>query len=230
MNKSRLTKILLLGTSVSLLTGFGFGDLTKDIVPDVPDVTKCSGKKCQEQEVLKSTTKIIAIGIAAKLIKDMIISYSSKVTSNEDKTISAYKKRNGSLPNKAKVTMYKSSIQPGDVVHSGKVVLVASKLEAIRSKKSKNVDLKEKITIYDNENNKKVLKSVTKSVNAKNKRSGAFKNEFKFTLPVGMPQGLYPIKSVVLLNNKAIKPIKNNMQLVLNVISPDSYQIVALAK
>ena len=226
MNTGSLTKIAVLGSAISLLTGFGFGDLTKDIVPEV---TKCSGKKCQEQQGIKAATKIIAVGLAAKLIKEMVISFSSTTTSNEDKVIAKYKKKNGTLPNKAKVTLYKSSIQPGDVVHSGKVVLVASKLEAVRSKKSKAIDLKEKITIYDNENHKKVLKSVTKSVNGKNKRSGAFKNEFKFTLPVGMPQGVYPIKSVVLLNNKPVKPIKNSMQLVLNVISPDSYQIVALA-
>lgn len=229
MRLGNLQKLIVVGIAISLLSGFGLGDLTKKIKPNT---AKCEGKsnskKCKKREKMKAIGKVVIIGVAAKLIHDMAVSFKSTSTSSESKVINKYKKAFGKLPNDPVVTIYNSSLKPGEIVKVGKKVRVVSNLEVIRGIKSKDVVIQEKFSIYDNEDNTKVLKSITKPVNAKNKRSGAFKNEFKFTLPVGMPQGIYPIKSIVIVNNKEVKPAKNRMQLVLQVNSPDNYQIVAL--
>jgi len=195
MKKYKIRALLVTALSVSLMTGFGFGDLTKNILPDTD---KCKGKsaserkKCEKDENLKSVGKVAVIAGAAALIYEMTVGFKTEQTSSDSKVISNYKKKHKSLPNAPLVTQYKSSLKPGEVVKVGKEVLIVSSLEVVPSKKSNKVSIQEKISIYDNEDNSKVLKTLTKDVNSKTKKSGAFKNEFRFTLPVGMPQGVYP--------------------------------------
>jgi hypothetical protein len=222
--------------SISLLSAFDFGSVSKSIDKSVKDVTPkssdCSGSsnksKCKRTEVMKTGAQVVAIGLAAKLIYDMAVGFTSTPTKSEDQVVSAYRKKYGSLPKTPKVIVYNSSLKPGDVVTTGKKIRVVSNIEVVRSSKSRNVKVEEKFSIYDSEDNTKIMKSLVKPVKSKNKVSGAYKNEFSFTLPEGMPQGIYPIKSIAIVDGKEVKPTKNKMQLVLHIISPENYQIVAL--
>jgi len=229
MKRYKMRTLIVTTMAVSLLTGFGFGDLKKNVLPDTD---KCKGAsdphKCRKRENLKSAGKIAAIGVAAKLIYDMVISFNTKQTSSENNVVSKYKKKHKTLPDNPVLTSYKSSLKPGDVVKAGKEVLIVSNLEVVAGKKSSKVKIQEKIAIYDSEDNKKLLKELIKDVNSKTGKSGAFKNEFKFTLPVGMPQGIYPIKTLVVIDKKNQKEVKNKMQLVLEINADDEYRIVAL--
>ncbi|MFV1982575.1 MAG: hypothetical protein ACC657_03465 [Thiohalomonadales bacterium] len=232
MTASNLYKIILITLSISLLSAFDFGSVSKSIDKTVKDVapSDCSKSKnksnCEKGEAISTAGKVVAIGIAAKLIYDMAVSFTSTSTKSEDAVVSAYRKKYGKLPKTPKVTVYNSSLKPGDIVSVGKKVRVVSNIEVVRSEKSPDMVVEEKFSIYDSEDNSKVMKSLVKPV--KSKKSGGYKNEFVFTLPQGMPQGIYPIKSVAIVNGKEIKPAKNNMQLVLYFISPDKYQVVAL--
>jgi len=229
MKKYKMRALIVTALSVSLLTGFGFDDLKKNILPDTD---KCKGAadphKCRKNENLKSVAKVAAIGIAAKLIYDMVISFKTEQTSDEKKVANKYKKKHKALPDNPVLTSYKSSLKPGDVVKAGKEVLIVSNLEVVAGKKSSKVKIQEKIAIYDSEDNKKLLKELVKDVNSKTGKSGAFKNEFKFTLPVGMPQGVYPIKTLVVIDKKNQKVVDNKMQLVLEINADDEYRIIAL--
>lgn len=229
MKTKTLHKFMLVVVAMGLLTGFGLGDINKKLSPGGDD---CSGssdpKKCKKEHELKTAAKIAAIGIAAKLIADMIIDYRASQTSAEEQVVQDYKKKHQALPAEPEVVEYTSSVKPGEVVKAGKEVLISSHLVVVPGVNSKAIDIQEQITIYDNEKNDNTLKSLTKPVNEKSKKSGAFNNEFKFTLPVGMPQGVYPIKTLVTVNGKAAKPSSNKMQLVLNVDQDQRYQIVAM--
>lgn len=230
MKVSTLGKMMVIAAAMGLLTGFGLGDLNKALTPGSDDCSKAKDpKKCKKEQELKTGAKVLAVGVAAKLIHDMIIDYRSSQTKPEDQVVQEYKKTHPSLPNEPEVVAYTSSIKPGEVVKAGKEVLVNSSLVVVPGVNSKAIDIQEQIDIHDNEKNEKVLKTPTKSVNEKTKKSGAFNNEFKFTLPVGMPQGVYPIKTQVLVNGKAAKPTNNKMQLVLNVDRDSNYTIVAIA-
>ncbi|VAW61493.1 hypothetical protein MNBD_GAMMA11-2525 [hydrothermal vent metagenome] len=229
MKKYKMRTLIVAALSVSLLTGFGFGDLAKDILPDTDKCKNASDpKKCRKNEKLKSAAKIAAVGVAAKLIYDMVISFKTEQTTSESKVISSYKKKHKTLPDNPVLTSYKSSLKPGEVVKAGKEVLIVSSLEVVAGKKNSKVKIQEKIAIYDSEDNKKLLKELVKDVNSKTGKSGAFKNEFKFTLPVGMPQGIYPIKTLVVIDKKNQKEVKNRMQLVLEINADDEYRIIAL--
>lgn len=228
MKLNILHKLTLTVAAVGLLSGFGLGDISKKISSG----SDCSGssdpKKCEKEQELKTAAKVAAIGLAAKIIADMIIDYRASQTSGEEQVVQNYKKVHEILPPEPEVVEYTSSVKPGEIVKAGSEVMISSNLVVVPGAKSKSIDIQEQITIYDNEKNDKTLKSLTKPVNEKTKKSGAFKNEFKFKLPVGMPQGVYPIKTLVMVNGKASKPSDNKMQLVLNVDRNQEYQIVAV--
>lgn len=229
MKISLLYKSILVATSLGILTGFGLDDVHKKLSPGAEDCsTSPDPKKCKREQKLKGAGEVIAIGIAAKIIYDMVIDYRSSEISPEEQIVREYKKRHQTLPPEPEVLEYTSSIKPGDIVKAGKEVMIASNLVVVPGINSTVIDIQEQIEIYDNEKNDQLLKSLTKPVNEKTKKSGAFKNEFKFTLPTGMPQGVYPIKTLVTVNNVASKPSNNKMQLVLNVDKDSNYQIVAI--
>ncbi len=229
MKISNLFTAVVVVASLGLLTGFGLGDLDKKLSPNKEDCDKkADPKKCRKGEDIKAAAKVVAIGIAAKIIHDMVIGYNSSQISPEDQVVSDYKKQHKTLPAEPLVVEYKSSVKPGEIVKAGNEVLVASTLIVVPGEKSKTIDIQEKIEIFDNDNSKEIIKSFSKSVNEKTKKSGAFKNEFKFTLPAGMPQGVYPIKTVVLVDGKPFNPNANKMQIVLNVDKNNEYHFVAL--
>lgn len=213
-----------------LATGFGLGDLGKATKSSGEDCSKSANqKKCKKNNKKKTVFKAAAIGLAAKLIHDMVIDFKSKQVGSEDSVVKNYKAKHKALPKKPQLVSYKSSVKPGQVVKAGKAVLIVSDLEVVRGKKSSKLKIEEEISIYDNENNKKLLKSLKKPVNSKTKRSGKFKNEFKFTMPIGMPQGIYPLKTTVIVDNKKFKPADNKMQLVLKVDHNKNYEVVAIS-
>jgi len=163
---------------------------------------------------LKQIGTIVAVGIAAKLIYDMVVDYQSKQINAEDEVVDRYVKIHKKLPDEPVLVNYESSIRPGEVVSAGNDISIESKLEVVRSAASRTVDIQEKITIYDNDDHSKELKSLTKVVNDESKTSGAFENQFTFKLPKGMPQGIYPVKTEVIVDGKAHQPVNSQMQLV----------------
>jgi len=179
---------------------------------------------------LRTLGAVILVGVAAKLIYDMVIDYQTQQTSNEGKVVNKYKKLHKNLPDEPVLVEYQTSIQPGEVVNVGKEVSIVSTLEVVRSVESKTVAIQEKITIYDNEDNSKALKSLVKTVNSDTNASGRFENRFTFKLPKGMPQGIYPVKTEVIVNGKAFQPRSSQMQLVDNSRLSGGNRLVASLK
>jgi hypothetical protein len=210
----------------TLTTGFGIKDLTKEVVPDTDKCKTAKDKtKCDREEYLESAAAVAALGLAAKMIYDMVIEYKTKPVSDEETVVNAYKAKHKTLPEKPTVVSYTTSLKPGQVVKPGKPVLLVSKLEVVPGKKGEPVLVQEKIAIHDNEDNKKVIKSLVKGVNEASKKGGTFENEFSFILPDGMPQGVYPVQTAVLLNEQELNQQKNEMQVVLQQLPDGQYQI-----
>jgi len=176
-------------------------------------ITLLTTSACNNKR-LRQIGTIVAVGIAAKLIYDMVVDYQSKQVNDEAQVAERYKKLHGQLPENAVLVDYESSIKPGDVVSAGTSISIQSRLEVVRSASSRQVDIQEKIIIFDNDDPTKELKSLTKVVNAKTKTSGAFVNEFTFKLPKGMPQGVYPVRTQVIINGQPYAPVNSQMQLV----------------
>lgn len=211
-------------------TGFGLKDLAKEIKPDTDKCEKSSNKKdCERKENIKTAAKVVAVGIAAKIIYDMVIDYKTRNVSDEGKVVEKYKSKFKNLPDNPEVMSYESSLKPGQVVKPGEPVLLVSKVEVVPGKNGGPVLVQEKIAIHDNEDPQKIIKSLVKTVNEASKKGGAFENEFSFTLPVGMPQGVYPVETAVLLNEKESSKEQNDMQVVLRVGPEGQYELIALA-
>jgi len=181
---------------------------------------------CKKKDIQRIGT-LVAIGIAAKVIYDMVIEHQTQQVTNEKEVVDNYKKVHKTLPEEPLLLAYQSSIQPGQVVNAGADVSITSQLEVVRSAKSQTVEIQEKIIIFDNEDNSKEIKSLIKTINQETKRSGAFANEFKFKLPKGMPQGVYPIKTQVIIDGRAMQPVENKMQLVLLTPTSERQLIIA---
>jgi len=167
---------------------------------------------------LKQIGAVVAVGIAAKLIYDMVVDYRSKQTNDEEQVVDRYLKEHGKLPQAPVLVNYESSITPGEVVSAGNEVSIQSKLEVVRGASSRNVEIQEKVIIFDNDDNTKELKSLTKVVNQNTNNSGAFENAFTFKLPQGMPQGIYPVQTIVIVDGVPYQPVSSQMQLVDNEI------------
>jgi hypothetical protein len=166
---------------------------------------------------------VVVVAIAAKVIYDMVIEHQSKQVNDESDVVNKYKKSHKGLPDEAVLVSYKSNIMPGGVVKAGDDVSIVSSLEVVRSAATRDVKIEEMITIYDSDDNEKELKSLTKVINEKTNASGAFENEFTFKLPKGMPQGIYPVKTTVLLDGRPLTPVNAEMQLVQNIEASGEY-------
>jgi len=224
--------VLVVGAAVlamCTLTGFGLGDLTGKVQEKVTgeDCSKAADKKkCQTNSAVKGA----AIGVAAEAIRQMVIEFSTTRVASQKDVVEKYKVKNKELPEKTTVAFYNTTAAPGLVVKSGNKVAIDTTFEVIPGRKeAKNILIEENISIHDNEDNSKVLNSLTKAVNDPGKKAGSFKNEFKFTMPVGLPQGVYPITTTLLVNKQEMKHGKNDIQLVLRVLNDNSMQIATLA-
>lgn len=231
MSKIQIRSIFIAILSFTLLTGFGFKlkDLKKKIDPSVEQCKDAKDKsKCKKEKKLKAAGKVIAAGLAAKAIYDVVVHFKSKQTENEKQVATEYKKKNKSLPKNAKVFSYVSSLKPGQVVPTGKPIKVVSEVKVVAGKKTKKVKIQEKIEFFDSENKDEVIKSLVKDVNKKTQQAGSYANSFTFTLPKGMPQGVYRIRTAILLNDKEVEKSNNDMQVVFFKTFDNSQQVAML--
>lgn len=179
---------------------------------------KCKGdKKCKKKERLKAVARVAAVAVAATVITKMIIKHRSKKLEDEKQVAEEYKKEHKTLPEQAYAAEYVTNALPGTVVQPGKEIVIKSDILVVPGAKQKNTLIEERLAIYDNEDNTKELKSLTKAVNKSTKKAGRYENEFSFTLPEGIPQGVYPIKTELLLDGKVVDSSETGLQLVLYI-------------
>ncbi len=188
---------------------------------------KKNDQGCKNREHLLAAAKIAAVAVAVKYIADMIIEQRAKKVSDEERVITDYKNNHNVLPDKPQAAAYTTSALPGSVVQPGKKVVIQSDIVVVPGREQKETLIQERLAIFDNEDNTKELKSLTKDVNEDTKRGGRYTNEFTFTLPEGLPQGVYPIKTTLILNGEEKETIDNNLQLVLHVNSAGAMLIAA---
>lgn len=233
MQSNKLKLCVAAGLSFTLLSGFSLNDIKKNVVPDPG---KCDGKshesKCKNQEYLKAAVAVVAVSVAAKLIHDMIIDYKTEQVANDKDVAAAYKKQYGAMPKSSTVFEYNAALSSNNkaikageptVVDAAQPVTINSNISAILGTNAKILSLEEKIEIFDNETPGAVINSLTKKVYEG--KGGTYKNTFSFTLPAGYPQGVYPIKTTVILDGEPVETTNTDMQIVMEVLQDGTYQI-----
>lgn len=219
--------IALLVATLFINQSYAFG--LKDVGRAFDKSYKCkSGDQgCKNREHVLAAAKVAAVAVAVKYIADMIIEHRAKKVADEDGVVTVYKTQHDSLPEKPQASVYSTSALPGSVVQPGKKVVIQSDIVVIPGREQKETLIQERLAIFDNEDNTKELKSLTKDVNEGTKRAGHYTNEFTFTLPEGLPQGVYPIKTTLILNGEEKETINNDLQLVLEVNGVGQMQFIA---
>lgn len=223
--KKFLTVLALCTLATSGAHSFGLGDL-KDKV-DRSDKCSSGNSSCKAREKMKAAARVGAVVIAAKVITDMVIEQRAKNLSKEDKVSREYKAQHNTLPEQPLATRYTTDTLPGKVVESGKKITIRSDIVVVPGTQQKETLIEERISIFDNEDHSKELNTLTKAVNGKTKRAGHYQNEFSFTLPEGLPQGIYPIKTQLLIDGTSVQTAANDIQLVLHIDSRGTMELLA---
>lgn len=230
MRKSLMYKIVLLMTVFAFFSAQVQAFDLKDLAHTIDRSNKCKSgdRSCKNREHLKAVARVAAVAVAVTVLTKMVIDYRSKRTAKAEEVAEEYKNQHNNLPAEPIATEYVTKTLPGSVVEPGKEIVIQSDIVVVPGTKKKKTLIEERIAIYDNEDNTKELKNLTKSVNAKTKTGGRYQNEFSFTLPEGLPQGVYPIKNELLLNGKVVETTNNDIQLVMLVDQYGGSQLVAL--
>lgn len=186
---------------------------------------KKNDQGCKNREHLLAVAKVAAVAVAVKYIADMVIEHRSKKVADEQGVAQEYKQQHQDLPEKPMAASYSTSTLPGSVVQPGKKVVIQSDIVVVPGREQQQTLIQERMAIFDNEDNTKELKSLTKDVNEGTKTAGHYTNEFSFTLPEGLPQGVYPIKNTLIINGEETQSANNDIQLVLQVDGDGRYLV-----
>lgn len=224
--KFRCLIVLLSFALIQPSQGFSLKDLKDNI--DRSHKCKSGDQGCKNRERLKAVARVAAVAAAVTLITKMVIKHRSERIAREEQVAEEYKTQNSNLPAEPMATEYITKTLPGNVVAPGSEVVIQSDIVVVPGTKQKTALIEERIAIYDNEDNTKELKSFTKPVNGKTKKGGRYQNEFSFTLPEGLPQGVYPIKTELLLNGKVVDTSDADIQLVLQINEFGAMQLLAM--
>lgn len=178
---------------------------------------KKNDQSCKNREHLLAVAKVAAVAVAVKYIANMVVEHRAKKVADSEGVAQEYKQQHQELPEKPTAATYNTSTLPGNVVQPGKKVVIQSDIVVVPGREQRETLIQERMAIFDNEDNAKELKSLTKDVNEETKTAGHYTNEFSFTLPEGLPQGVYPIKNTLIINGEEIQSSHNDIQLVLHV-------------
>ena len=223
-------KKLIVGLLVAVCVSPSYALSLKDVGRAFDKSYKCKqgDQGCKNREHLLAAAKVAAVVVAVKYISDMVVEHRAKKVADEDGVATDYKTQHQNLPEKPQASVYSTSALPGSVVQPGKKVVIQSDIVVVPGRAQRETVIQERLAIFDNEDNTKELKSLTKDVNEETKTAGRYTNEFSFTLPEGLPQGVYPIKNTLIINGEDVQSANNDIQLVLNVDHDGRYQLAAL--
>ncbi len=224
--KAKIIIAILSFSLISPVYAFSLSDLKDNI--DRSYKCKSGDQGCKNRERLKAAARVAAVAVAVTLITKMIIKHRSERIAKEEQVAEEYKTKNQNLPAEPVATKYQTKTLPGNVVAPGQEVIIQSDIVVVPGTRHKTALIEERIAIYDNEDNTKELKNFTKPVNENTKAGGRYKNEFTFTLPEGLPQGVYPIKTELLLNGEVVDTANNDIQLVMQVDHHGNHQLLAM--
>lgn len=133
-------------------------------------------------------------------------------------------KNAGRLPETTKLVRYDSRIEPSNKVSPGKQVTLVSDIEVVQgSRESAPARLEEEIVLVRPDGKEtKARKAVNEG-----KGAGAWRSMFTIKLPQGVPQGEYPVRTVLYIDGRQVGSRETMLQVVsvaggqrLAVVSP----------
>ena len=140
-----------------------------------------------------------AAGAAIGALACVAYNYTTKQTKTAQQVTDEYKAKNkGTLPASATVTRFNVQLAPTAKVQAGNAITVASNIEVVPGTSNPRPTIEQEIALYspDGAQVGKAKKPASQT------GGGGFETSFKFSLPQGVPQGTYPVKTQVYVDGK----------------------------
>ena len=153
-----------------------------------------------------------AAGAAIGALACVAYNYYTKQTKTAQQVSDEYKAKNrGTLPAAATVTRFNVQVAPTAKVQAGNAVNVASNIEVVPGKNNPKPNVEQEITLFspDGAQAGKARKPASEA------GGGGFETSFKFSLPQGVPQGVYPVKSQLYVDGKPAAGTDTRFQVVI---------------
>ena len=152
-----------------------------------------------------------AAGAAIGALACVAYNYYAKQTKSAQQVTDEYKAKNkGTLPTSATVTRFNVQVAPNAKVQAGNAVNVASNIEVVPGTSNPKPNVEQEITLFspDGAQAGKARKPASQA------GGGGFETSFKFSLPQGVPQGVYPVKSQLYVDGKPVAGTDTRFQVV----------------
>jgi hypothetical protein len=164
-----------------------------------------------------------AAGAAIGALACVAYNYATKQTKTAQQVTDEYKAKNkGTLPAAATVTRFNVQVAPTAKVQAGNAVNVASNIEVVPGTTNPKPNVEQEITLFspDGAQAGKARKPASQVAGG-----GGFETSFKFSLPQGVPQGVYQVKSQLYVDGKPAAGTDTRFQV---VVAPGGVIQVAL--
>src|SRR6478672_8014378 len=153
------------------------------------------------------------IGAAIGALACVAYNYYAKQTKTSQQVTDEYKAKNkGTLPASATVTRFNVQVAPTAKVQAGNAVDVASNIEVVPGTSNPQPNVEQEITLFSPDGAQ--AGKARKPANQAGTGGGAFETSFKFSLPQGVPQGVYPVKSQLYVDGKPAAGTDTRFQVV----------------
>lgn len=132
-------------------------------------------------------------------------------TKTADQSAADYKRANaGRLPAQATVAAFDTRMDPNGTIRPGSNMTVTSNIEVVPGTSQANPVIEEELVLTKPD---KTTTTARKRANP-NGDAGAFQTKFSMTMPEGVPQGAYPVKTTLYVDGRATKVNDLKLQVV----------------
>ena len=158
-----------------------------------------------------------AAGAAIGALACVAYNYATKQTKTAQQVSDEYKAKNkGTLPVSPAVTRFNVQVAPTAKVQPGNAVNVASNIEVVPGTSNPSPKVEQEIALFSPDGAQ--AGKARKPASQTGAGGGAFETSFKFSLPQGVPQGVYPVKSQLYVDGKPAAGTDTRFQV---VVAPD---------
>lgn len=156
-----------------------------------------------------NTLKGAAIGGAIGAFACMAINHHSEQVKSAQQVEDEYKAAHrGQVPDQTTVVQYNTAFKPA-TIQAGTKAEMGSYIEVAKGRNDPNPKLEEEMSLYKPDGS--LIKTLRKPVNPQS-TAGGFNNNFQVPMPVGVPEGVYPVKTALYVNGTKVRTNSAKLQ------------------
>ncbi|MGK5080683.1 hypothetical protein [Janthinobacterium sp. HLX7-2] len=163
-----------------------------------------------------------AIGGGLAAAGCLAINVNSRQTKTAAQADRDYIRARGALPREPQVVSYTPQLS-ASTVKRGQPFKVTSVVELVNGSAQSVNDVREELVVLDPQG--QPFKSGSKALASSNKSGGRFENSFELTLPAGVSQGVYGVKTNLYVNGKLAATRDLRTQLVMLDVKGSAQQL-----